>query len=703
MAQIDEKQRATADWLSRQILAAKPDRNALWHLAGTVGSGKTSVLRLVAESLRSAGLLPVMVGAPGGEVDAAPIALLEMAAPLKAAQHLNGETAVLRDPRRTWAEKMDAITTAVNNSLKSVVLLCDEPTRWYHREESLLDDTPDYCARSLAEWIARDACCRRVISGRIPDDVPPRDRTMAPRLDDGRDFLAENEYWGETKETADVLRRALSQPVPFRSLWEMKLCVALCRFKPIGHVATQASSDVSATALLDEFLDLLEEDRGRRSLCAALARLAIARTPVPKAVFAELTRNLPPLERSIVDECLCDWEQGRVALHPLVRCDVVNRGRDPRRGEKNLAWRLSRDERRAVHRLLKGAYPVGGQGTFRDELESLHHDLLSGVASLDALDERFRFVEQLHEIGRTLSYVHHDHCLAVKLFRLALKFDVNHPYSHHYLAFNLDWLAVEPAKVEEHYCEAIRLQSTHPWWWSRWISYLATRGRFREARSAWRDAMASMSVSEYGTPRWLFLSLHRWVARWLLHWAELDFAEEVLRPIPTELAESDTSIQVLWSLLAALREAERGVAVFPLTVPAKDWWSHNPHTDLPLTWKGEPLRSWQPARVQSVDDDSDLVFLVGANRPPAADAKVEYVEIELTRDQLASAVHHFQPDELREGSFVEIGRYAGDELRISLHRATEWRDPQLLPLVPPPNRWFEQAVTEAWASKRGAV
>ncbi len=127
----------------------------------------------------------------------------------------------------------------------------------------------------------------------------------------------------------------------------------------------------------------------------------------------------------------------------------------------------------------------------------------------------------------------------MEVFRLALQIDSRIAYSHHYLAFNLDWLAEHPEEVERHYREAIKLQRGHPWWWwSRWFAYLATRGRFRDARQAWRDALDEFSLGGDESSRWLYLSLHRWVARWLLHWSELDFAENVLNAIPAEIAET---------------------------------------------------------------------------------------------------------------------------------------------------------------------
>ena len=285
------------------------------------------------------------------------------------------------------------------------------------------------------------------------------------------------------------------------------------------------------------------------------------------------------------------------------------------------------------------------------------------------------------------------------LFRIVLRLDPERAYSHHYLAFNLDWFAEEAARVEFHYQEAIRLQPTHPWWWSRWICYLATCGRFKEARDNWRKAVDALSISE-DSPDWIFRWLHRWVARWLLHWAKLDFAEEVLRSIPTELTESDTSIQALWDLLTALREAERGLSVFPLSVPAREWWS-GPHTDLPKTWGEYALGNWMPARIEGIDQDSSVAYIVAAKRPSGDGQRPRYFEMELTRDQVLSGAYGFEWDDLHEGAMIELGQY-GDPVkfeRIGLHRETTWNGPHLLPLVPPPDRWYQRAVKDAWADR----
>jgi tetratricopeptide (TPR) repeat protein len=701
MATINEKQQNFAGKLVEQVLRFPTGRDALWNLTGSVGSGKTSVLHLIQESFWATGTIPLMVTAPAGEVDAGPIALLEAADQLEAAHLLNGERGAINDPKLRWSDKMAAITAAIERNHNSVVILCDEPALWHRTPQASLEDTPEHCARSFADWIARESTCRRIVSGWVDVDVPVRGRPPVPRLDDGRSFLAESGYWFSAESIAGSLNNALTQELPERSPWEMKLCVALARFKEPRKVAEQVVNGTSVLALLEEVFDLVEGEE-YRVLREGLALLAIPRTYMREQVFNDLTRELTSLDRDLIRSCLCVQESDRIALHPLLRREMVNRARDPQRAEKNQLWRLRIAERRGTHQRLHQEYPSAKATSFRDQLEGLHHELLGGTGLPNPSDNRLRFVEQLHELGRTLSYVFREHQRAANLFRLALEFDPDHPYSHHYLAFNLDWLAQETQEVEAHYQKAIELQPTHPWWWSRWVSYLATRGRFRQARSVWRSALDAMSVSEDGSPEWVYLSLHRWVARWLLHWAELDFAEDVLRSIPSTLSERDASIQALWNLLGALRIAELGPAVFPLTVPITEWWSANGHTGLPLTHPDHPkqeMRFWRPARVSSVDQHSGRLFLVVADRPAEQKAPLHYRDVDLSRDQVEHDAHGFTWADLEEGRFLELAYYGAEEtLLIGLHRVTEYRDPQLIPLVPPPDRWYRQAVDAAWDS-----
>ncbi|MGO9465694.1 MAG: hypothetical protein ACLQIB_18145 [Isosphaeraceae bacterium] len=705
MPTLSELQDQTALQLVEKLQSPTEGRGLLLNLIGAAGCGKTSVLRRVADKLRrEEPWFPVLLAAPNRDNDSGAIALLETAGQLKVRGLLNGEMATLSDPRRPWADKMAAITEVVDRHCDDVVILCDEPALWYQGEESLLEDTPQFSARSFAEWIASGARCRRIVTGWVPGDARPADRVTAPRLDDGREMLAHEKDWGILWDSACGLRESLPEPVPYRSAWAMKLCVALAALLPADEAASVTTSEASANVILKQLLDQVERRVGYRDFCANLAKLALARTHLEKAVLDELMLGLGGPERALIGTCLLDRLNGRATLHPLVRDEVLRRHRTSGRVQDSNPWRLRGDRRMAVHDRLAQEYADDGDSDLRNSLESLHHELLGSSFHLMASDRRIRFKEQLDAIGRTLSYRHHQHPRAVKVFRLAVQLDPEHAYAHHYLAYNLDWLAENTEALESHYRRAIDLQPTHPWFWSRWICYLATRGRGAEAKAQWHEAVCALSISEDDTPGWIFRALHRWVARWLLHWAELDFAEMVLREIPGRVAKYDASIQALFSLLESLKHAERGKSVFPLNVPPREWRSQEPHTDLPRWLQDARLRSWIPARVEGIDREDGVAFLLAAELPRTRDSDFGYFETELRRGQVEASASGFTWDDLGEGAFLELGYYGdGDGLmRIALHRDTTWHDPNLLPLYPRPDRWYQRAVEEAWAENAEA-
>src|SRR5208283_2792382 len=127
MPTLDEKQRDTAHELVWDAIFLRPGQDALWNLAGTVGSGKTTVLRRVAEQLRFERLIPLTISAPAGEIDSGSIAMLETASQLKDSNLLNGEMSVISDPKAHWRDKLEAIANAVERHHEQIVILCDEP------------------------------------------------------------------------------------------------------------------------------------------------------------------------------------------------------------------------------------------------------------------------------------------------------------------------------------------------------------------------------------------------------------------------------------------------------------------------------------------------------------------------------------------------------------------------------------------------
>lgn len=690
MKPIFQKQNETADWIANEVLGYPPSESAVVNLAGAVGTGKTTVLQLVQDRIQN-DKTTIFLSAPPTEVETSSILLAELSDSLESAGRLNGEASIVKEPTQRWNDKFEALTRIVDSSPDDFVVICDEPTRWFRRGMSEMSDTPDYHAKALSDWIFRTAKCRRVVSGStLPSGLPLMKRTRAPKMVDGRELLNQQNNWYEAASLANSVSDAISEPLEFKSVMEIGLLVVWAWLFDVRDATNQISS-LSTPSLLESLFDGLEIQKP--DVCNALAQLSIPRHKYDLETFRELTIGLSGLDRDIIRACLCDETPDSIALHPLVSGEVVSRARDRHRWDTNSIWKLDPNSRSQVHSRLHDFFTKHTQSA-RLDIETLYHGVLANKLKATEVSNRLHFVEQLHEIGKSLSYEFRQHDHAAEVFRFALQLDDSNAYSHHYLAFNLDWMAKDAEEVELHYKRATELQPEHAWWWSRWISYLTTRGRNKEAREQWREAMDELSIGEDPSADWVYNSLHRWVARWMLHWGELKMAEEVLRSIPSPVSD-DPSIKTLKNLLAALRLAEEGIAVFPLSVPHDQWWSRH-RTDLPLIDEdGKRLMNWLPARIEEVDDST--AFLMVGVRPSNALDPVEVYEKELNRATFEPALHNCEWSTLKAGSFIELAYYGpNDELRIGLHTEQEWKDPDLLPLVPPANRWFDKAVKESW-------
>ena len=233
MTKLKELQDRTAAKIVERLTGPSSRRNSLLYLTGAAGSGKTTILRRMADHLRREGCwIPILVSAPNREHDAGPIALLETAGQLRENEILDGEVAILSDPRRCWADKMATITGWWIGR-DDVVLLCDEPAVWYQGEESLLEHTP----RLLSPVVRRVGCSWRPVP---PDHhrLDSRQRQAggssrcAPSSPTAAICSLIEADWDILWEPASRLRDRLRNRSRSAPRWEMKLCVALASLLP---------------------------------------------------------------------------------------------------------------------------------------------------------------------------------------------------------------------------------------------------------------------------------------------------------------------------------------------------------------------------------------------------------------------------------------------------------------------------------------
>ena len=182
----------------------------------------------------------------------------------------------------------------------------------------------------------------------------------------------------------------------------------------------------------------------------------------------------------------------------------------------------------------------------------------------------------------------------------------------------------------------------------------------------------------------VYKALHLWVARLLLHRAQLDFAREVLDEVPDAIRAEHMGFRALDRLLKAMEIAAAGRGVFPIHIDPKNYWSSSPHLEFPKDIEGRSLFSWNPARVDDVDDRT--VRLVVGKRDHDADATI-YGQIELPAERFDEACLDGEPKSncLSIGRLLELAFYGPEgELRIRVHPDTPYTDPDL-PFIDPPN------------------
>jgi hypothetical protein len=613
------------------------------------------------------------MSAPRHELDSGVAALTLIGSSLHANALLNGELDRLRDVRIQWPEKLNASREWIDRFRDDVVLLCDEPTSWV-ADTAGFSDASNRLSRELIHWLLYDAPVRRIVAGWFPDRPSNTPHFATPTVDDPRSLFQETDLRAAQAVFERLMRIGDSIPAGKTPLY-YRILLSLACITSVEYVEKGLSHLPSESYMVDRILKFIGRGERWSALRTALLRFALARIPVPANQAVELTVGLTDRGRVICKLLSQESEEG-VRLHGIVRTDILSK--------KAPEWKLDDTELTRTHSLLEDAYvaQAGSAGeVVHLKMEAFHHSVFR--------DEQQQFagapffVEQLLAAGRSLS-LHKRYKKAASLFQVAIEFDPSCDYGHHYFAFNLDALAQQTAQVEQHYQRAIELNPLHPWWRSRWITYLVTRGRPREARDAWEQAVNELSVSPDSPPE-LYKSLHKWVIRWLLHWVQLDFAESVMASVPMAILREDAGFRALSKLHRALRAAENRLVMFPLSIPRSRWW-YGPHLDLPRSVNGKELREWRPARVQHIEDET--VHLLIGERPKTTRGEPEYGYFEFGKDEMAAAAYGFRCRDLAPGTFLELAFYGDDgEMRIALHRDQMWHDPNLPPLLFEPNRY----------------
>ncbi len=666
-----------AESLIAEKLQSRERPSGLVRISGGETAGKSALLRELYSKLGDSDKKPILVSPPAKELDAGPVALLQLGVGLKQHGVIDGRLDDLTSHELSWAEKLARAQgwLAEFAGREDGVLLLDEPLEWPSRAgEELRFCKP---ADDVAQMLFNQGRLQRVVAGRIPTYLHYDHSQPAELGGDREHWLTSAEQWGQVAGAAAELAeqgRRLEGLTPLA----IRLLVALQALGEYGRLRPLLSRPISRRRISTELRQALGARADRERIRKCWARMALVRGALDDDLLAILgLAELDAQERDLVRCCLLYSERDRLFMHESLRRDATRRG-----------W-LQEDELRSTHRRLAAHYREAFRGSDRElvgEAEAYHHAMSTGDADFVCGFREF-FVEQLDALGKVLSYEMKQYATAVTVYERAIRWDPEDDYAHHYLAYNLDVEGRQAARVERHYEKALELETANAYWHSRWITFLITRSRLAEARQAWDDALDALELPDAHRDGWIYEKFHIWVARLLIHRGQLDFARDVLDAIPVTVRSTHLGMQALARRLEALFEAQRVAAVFPLWLDPREAWTNGPHLAARRDDDDRPLRDWRAGRVDAVAEGE--VHLIVAAAPVEQDGKPTYTSMTLAGAEFDRLSRDDRAGQLEPGKFIEIVWYHGrDDPIIRVHQKSHYRDDELPRLFPDPGRYL---------------
>ncbi len=667
-----------ASRLANDLVTNQPK---VFQFKGPQTSGKSALLRALKTKLEELNQKPVLVDPPEHALDAGLIALLKVGVALRRFDLIDGQLDFLTKGEKTWSDKLMEVGQWLKRAeSESIVLLLDEPQAWLSRSND--DFHFGKCAADVAKLLTSQDSIRLVIAGTPPGHMSrPVEVKPVDLRGNKTSWLEKRGEWGKLVNHACELAESRFDLHKLTPLM-LRIMVAIKALGASDGLERLLAQNPSRRQITEKLCEILNREQRLEGIRKIWAKIALVRGKLDDSLLSLLGFDeLEVVHQDIVKHCLLYPERDCLYLHETLRLDAMQQ-----------QW-LSRSETLDIHKTLAEHYRFlfeKSDAALVLEAEAFHHAMQTGNKDF-ANEFRVFFVHQLDALGRVLSRDRKEYLQAASMYERSISWDPDDDYAHHYLAYNLDIKAVDHTRVEEHYLKALEIDNANPWWISRWVSYLITRGRMLDAQRAWDDAMDSLALPDESSESWVYEQLHLWVARLALHRGQLEFTRKVLNHVPAAVREMHPGMRAIVRRLDALLQARSSGSVFPLSIPPNAWWD-GPHLAARRDDNNRAISTWRPGRVDELDESSVYILLA---KPPTAGKEAIFEMLEMTRENFDRFSRDKNSQDLKPGDFLEIVTY---ENRVNpvirTHFTDDFVDQDLPPLFPDPLRYLK---ADAWA------
>lgn len=509
------------------------------------------------------------------------------------------------------------------------------PASW-SEPEGADDPTASRRAHAFLHGLLAATALPVMIIGSMPGGLAEFETIDLERIRLGPDDVALDRLPQSLRAAADRLVRHMRSSKIEATPLELRLRLGLVQL----GVTPATIAEMSLVALAKQLAR-----RMTRPLANATSRLLLARGAIPRTL-AENLAGLTGADLDLVMTCVA-YGDAMIRVADRTRTALLEQ-----------FWhansRLPHDDRERSHAILAEHYahldgkPRIDPSTAVPWLEKVHHLAHGGAATESSWSSQELFSRELAWAHARALSLRRQYDAAARLYDATLMQFGDHPYAHHYLAFNLDRAHGDRTEIERHYRTAVRLDPGNPWWNARLVTFLITHGTYDGARHEWHEARERVDPTgrQSAADSWLALHMHRWVAR---RWLTLGYVAEaraVLDEIPPRFVAAEAQLAALAREIEDAEEARRlGDSVYPPEVPLAQRWNE-PRVLVARAGSGANLEEWWAGRVVAADPTHVEVVL--AQRHEAQRATFEADAWKLVAGE---------PAEDAEG-YVELGRYA---------------------------------------------